>query len=169
MHLRPEATQALNFWVDALNGSGGTGQRAARPRNETRRLMGRCRESVPVWIMPLSRVVQNFDPIKTRFDVVIIDEASQSELTGLIPIYMADKVIVVGDDEQASPNAVGDDTSRTLDLIDSYLGDLPGSKLFDRNYSLYALAKSQFRSTDPSSGALPVRSGYHSLQQCALL
>jgi len=32
----------------------------------------------PGLVMPLSRVVENFDPGKSRFDVVIIDEAARA-------------------------------------------------------------------------------------------
>ena len=57
--------------------------------------------------MPLSRVVENFDPRATRFDVLIIDEASQSDAFALVAMSMARKVVVVGDHEQVSPTAVG--------------------------------------------------------------
>ena len=70
-------------------------------------LMVKCREAVPVWIMPLSRVVEQFDPISTRFDVLIVDEASQSDAFALLAMTMARKVVIVGDDEQVSPMAVG--------------------------------------------------------------
>jgi superfamily I DNA and/or RNA helicase len=47
--------------------------------------------------MPLSRVVENLDPASTRFDVVIIDEASQMDVLGLVAMAMARGVVVVGD------------------------------------------------------------------------
>jgi hypothetical protein len=58
--------------------------------------MMRCREAVPVWIMPLSRVADNCDPRTTGFDVVIIDEASQCDVMGLLARLMAEKAIFVG-------------------------------------------------------------------------
>ena len=36
--------------------------------------------------MPLSRVVENFDPRRNRFDVVIIDESSQADVIALTAI-----------------------------------------------------------------------------------
>ncbi|HXB67622.1 MAG TPA: AAA domain-containing protein [Candidatus Acidoferrales bacterium] len=144
MEKRPEAKQALHYWVDALLGSRGTGQRAVRLKADARRLMAKCREAVPVWIMPLARVVENFDPSKTRFDLVIVDEASQADLMGLIPLYMAEKAVVVGDDEQVTPDAVGQNTSDIDGLISSYLEGIPGGRLFDRTYSLYSIAKANF-------------------------
>jgi len=53
--------------------------------------------------MPTSRVIETFNPKKTRFDVVIIDEASQCDLLGLCALFMADRAIIVGDDKQVSP------------------------------------------------------------------
>jgi len=50
--------------------------------------MTECWGAVPVWVMPLSRVVENFDPGKSRFDVVIIDEASQSDVMALVALYL---------------------------------------------------------------------------------
>ena len=146
MLMRPDAARALHFWMDALRKSRGTGQGAKYLRGEVRKQMGKCRESIPVWIMPLFRVVQNFDLCKSKFDVVIVDEASQSDLMGLMAVYMAEKVLVVGDDEQVSPDAVGQDVASVQDLIDSYLEGFPGARLFDRKYSLYDLAKANFGS-----------------------
>ncbi|UPT73200.1 MAG: hypothetical protein M0D55_15080 [Elusimicrobiota bacterium] len=57
--------QALTGWVETIRRIGrGTGRRAPRLEVEARKLMGDCRSAVPVWIMPLSRVVENFDPAK---------------------------------------------------------------------------------------------------------
>jgi very-short-patch-repair endonuclease len=106
--------------------------------------MAACREAVPVWIMPLARVAENFEPSKTRFDLVIVDEASQADLMGLIPMYFAMKVVVVGDDEQVSPDAVGQETAEIDGLISSYLEGMTGSRLFDRTYSQYSHAKANF-------------------------
>lgn len=57
--------------------------------------------------MPLSRVYESFDPRETRFDVVIIDEASQSDVTALAALYFGREHVVVGDKEQVTPDAVG--------------------------------------------------------------
>ena len=57
--------------------------------------------------MPLARLVDNFNPSTNKFDVVIIDEASQADLMSLIAIYMGKQIVIVGDDEQVSPLGVG--------------------------------------------------------------
>src|SRR5579859_7775109 len=102
--------QALVGWLDTIRRIGkGHGIRVSLLRAEAARKMSECRGAVPVWVMPLSRVVENFDPRTTRFDVVIIDEASQSDVMALVALYLGKTVLVVGDHEQVSPSAVGQD------------------------------------------------------------
>src|SRR5690606_41147524 len=122
----------------------GTGRRAAIFRAEAQRLMNECRTAVPVWIMPLSRAVETFDPRTTRFDVVIIDEASQCDVMGLLAFFIADKVLVVGDDEQVSPSAVGQKVDVIHQLIEQHLDGIPNRKLYDGQMSVYDLAQSSF-------------------------
>src|SRR5260370_6406210 len=100
--------QALVGWLDTIRRIGkGHGIRVSLLRAEAARKMSECRSAVPVWVMPLSRVVENFDPRTARFDVVIIDEASQSDVMALVALYLGKTVLVVGDHEQLSPSAVG--------------------------------------------------------------
>lgn len=137
--------QALMGYRDAVKRIGrGTGRRAAIFRAEAQRLMNECRTAVPVWIMPLSRAVETFDPRTTRFDVVIIDEASQCDVMGLLAFFIADKVLVVGDDEQVSPSAVGQKVDVIHQLIEQHLDGIPNRKLYDGQMSVYDLAQSSF-------------------------
>jgi len=64
---------------------------------EARKVMALAKEAVPVWIMPLAEAADTFDPRTTRFDVVIIDEASQYDPAALFALYLGKQVIVVGD------------------------------------------------------------------------
>ena len=64
------------------------GVRDAEMMREARRLLAAARRAVPVWIMPLGRVYESFDPRETKFDVVIIDEASQSDVTALAALSL---------------------------------------------------------------------------------
>jgi very-short-patch-repair endonuclease len=93
--------------------------------------------------MPLARAVEAFDP-STRFDVVITDEASQSDVMALIAFYMAKRVVVVGDHEQVSPSAVGQDLVAVQQLIDEHLEDIPNAVLYDGQMSIYDLARQSF-------------------------
>jgi very-short-patch-repair endonuclease len=116
-------------------------------RAEAARKMSECRGAVPIWVMPLSRVVENFDPHTTRFDVVIIDEASQSDVMALVALYLGKTVLVVGDHEQVSPSAVGQDLSVIQNLIFQYLRGIPNSDLYDGQISIYDLARQSFGGT----------------------
>ncbi len=137
-----EQRQALHGWKETMRKVGkGTGKRAPRLQAEARKLISICQTAVPVWIMPLSHVVQNFDPQRNRFDVVIIDEASQSDIKALAAIYMGHQIIVVGDDEQVTPLDIGKDTQDTERLIDEHLQGIPNAHLYDGKLSIYALAK----------------------------
>ena len=53
--------------------------------------------------MPLNEVADSFDPRTTRFDVVIIDEASQCDPTAMFALYLGRQAVIVGDDEQVTP------------------------------------------------------------------
>lgn len=137
--------QALVGWLDTVRRIGkGTGKRVPRLRLEASRRMSECRSAVPVWIMPLARVVENFDPRTTRFDVVIIDEASQCDAMALLAFYLARKVVVVGDHEQVSPSAVGQDLAVVQHLIDEHLQGIPNAVLYDGQISVYDLARESF-------------------------
>src|SRR5260370_10027431 len=105
------------------------------------------RRCVSVWVMPLSRVVENFDPRVTRFDVVIIDEASQSDVMALLALYLGKTVLVVGDHEQVSPTAVGQDLGMVGNLISQYLHGIPNAHLYDGQISIYDLARQSFGGT----------------------
>jgi very-short-patch-repair endonuclease len=144
----PHQRQALIGWLDTIRRIGkGTGIRVPLLRAEAARKMSECRGAVPVWVMPLSRVVENFDPRTTRFDVVIIDEASQSDVMALIALYLGKSVLVVGDHEQVSPTPVGQDLSMVGNLISQYLHGIPNSHLYDGQISIYDLARQSFGGT----------------------
>jgi very-short-patch-repair endonuclease len=140
--------QALIGWLDTIRRIGkGTGIRVPLLRAEAARKMSECRGAVPVWVMPLSRVVENFDPRVTRFDVVIIDEASQSDVMALLALYLGKSVLVVGDHEQVSPTPVGQDLGMVGNLISQYLGGIPNAHLYDGQISIYDLARQSFGGT----------------------
>jgi very-short-patch-repair endonuclease len=137
--------QALIGWKDLIRRIGkGTGKRAAVLKAEARRTLMLARDAVPVWIMPLARVVEAFDPRATRFDVVIVDESSQCDVLGLVALYMGSDIVVVGDHEQVSPSAVGQEISEVEKLIQQHLEGIPNKKLYDGKTSIYDLARQSF-------------------------
>lgn len=139
--------RSLAEWVELVKRVGkGTGKRAEQLRSsgELRRAMKNCRRAVPVWIMPLSDVAEYFEPSDEKFDVLIIDEASQADITSLISLYLARKVIVVGDDKQVSPTPIGLDIDASAKLRQEFLSDIPAASMYDEMVSIYDIAKANY-------------------------
>ncbi len=101
----------------------GTGKYAAKRRADIRDAMDRSRTAVPVWIMPIYRIAEQFDVTENMFDVVLVDEASQAGAEAVFLQFLAPKVVVIGDDKQVSPSAVGVDEDELRKLAARYLFD----------------------------------------------
>lgn len=98
----------LEAWTIEMRRIGrGTGRRAGLHRKKARENMEECRSAIPAWIMPLYKVVETVKPGVEVYDVVIIDEASQSGADALFLPFIAKKIIIVGDEEQISPENIG--------------------------------------------------------------
>jgi len=138
---------ALRQFLSAIRNIGqGTGKRATRYRGDAQRAMAKCMESVPCWIMPSWRVSESLPPSLGSFDLVIIDEASQSDIMALPALLRGKKVLVVGDDRQVSPAAVGLEERKLIQLKHGYLKDQPFKDLLMPGTSLYELAQAVFPS-----------------------
>ena len=139
--------QALNGWLQTVKLIGkGTGKRANMLRTEAMKLMSKCQVAVPVWIMPVQKVLEQFDPAKGKFDVVIVDEASQCDLTALTLLYYGKKIIIVGDDKQVSPMSIGTEANKVNQLINTYLKDVVNNHhLYTEQSSLYDIAMTTFQ------------------------
>ncbi len=133
--------KAIKAWSQTIKQIGkGTGKSAPRLNQKARELMSSCQLAIPVWIMPLSKVVEMFDPIKNKFDVIIIDEASQANILALSVLYMGEKVIIVGDNEQVSPDSIGIGDNEINALIEQYLDGIPNNHLYNSKTSVYDIA-----------------------------
>ena len=140
--------QALIGWLQLVRKIGkGTGKKAPRLKAKARERLRECREAVPVWIMPFSRVVESYRPGETMFDVVIVDEASQADVTGLLALCMGKELIVVGDHEQVSPSGIGEKFEKVMSLADEHLQSIPNRELFDGGSSVYDMAQRAFGET----------------------
>lgn len=136
---------ALMRFLHAIRQIGaGTGVRARRYRGDARKAMLECMESVPCWIMPTWRVSESLPASLGAFDLVIVDEASQSDVLALPTLLRAKKVLVVGDDRQVSPSPVGLEERKLLQLRYSYLQDQPFADMLMPGTSLYDLAQAVF-------------------------
>ena len=137
---------SLIGWSKAVAKIGrGKGRYAARHIREARQCMLEAQAAVPAWIMPLSRVWQNLRPESQKFDIILIDEASQADITALPLLYFGKKVIIVGDDRQVSPSAVGvaaEDIQRLQTA--SISGVIKHDSLYTMDTSLYDIAQMNF-------------------------
>jgi very-short-patch-repair endonuclease len=98
-----------------------------RYRREARSHMEKCRSAIPAWIMPLYRVAETIEPNTGSFDVAIIDEASQSSPDAILLLFLAKRIVVVGDPEQISPSSSHIKLNEVHQLQKEYLGDVPQS------------------------------------------
>lgn len=139
--------QALVGWKQTVKKIGkGTGKNAPMYRAEARKLMVKCQNAVPGWIMPMGKALESLNPQKNSFDIIIIDEASQSDISSLAILYMGKKLVIVGDDKQVSPMAVGIDVSKMNMLKEIYLaGKIPNAHLYDAKTSIYDIAATTFQ------------------------
>lgn len=136
-----DAISNLSMLVYYMKRASGHGKKVAEYRREANRLLPDCQAAVPVWIMMLQDALLNFNSAG-RFDIVIIDEASQADLLALPVLYMADKVIVVGDDKQVTPLAVGTNLDTVDALARRFLaGRVKEPKLYNAQISLYDVIK----------------------------
>lgn len=138
---------ALQGWKQTVKKIGkGTGKNAPALKAKARKLMSKCQIAVPSWIMPINRALESLNPKENCFDIIIIDEASQSDISSLAILYMGKKLIIVGDDKQVSPMAVGVEIDKMNSLQQMYIQDkIPNSHLYDAKTSIYDIAKTTFQ------------------------
>ena len=139
---------ALRSWREAVRAIGkatGRSAKVERLRREARQYMDQCRDAIPVWIMPRYLVAEMLEnPTPGRYDLVIVDEASQLGIDSLFLFYIANKIVVVGDDQQISPYGVGISDDTIAGLQHHYLDGIPHHHALSAQSSLYANAKIRF-------------------------
>lgn len=142
----PDAVrQALQAYLNAVQAMGaGTGVRAARQRKAARSAMQRAHPAVPCWVLPHWRVSETIPPEIGLFDLVVIDEASQSDIWALPSLLRGKKVLVVGDHKQVSPSAVGIAEEKIKDLVARFLVNQPHGDQMTPDKSIYDLARVVF-------------------------
>ncbi len=159
----PSIRAALQAYLNAIQKIGkGTGKRAVRYRQDARMAASLANPAVPCWIMAHYRVSESLPAELGCFDLVIIDEASQSDLTALPSLLRAKKVLIVGDDKQVSPEGVGLEEEKVRSLMNRFLGSqvetyrpqmAPTSSIYDLFKVVFAksavMLKEHFRSVAP--------------------
>jgi very-short-patch-repair endonuclease len=125
----------------------GTGKSAERHRRAIREATLEAAAAVPCWILPEWRVAEQLPSELARFDLVIIDEASQSDVTALPAVMRGKKLLVVGDDKQVSPSAVGMEERKVVQLRETWLRGMDLANFLEPTTSLYDLASMTFPGT----------------------
>jgi very-short-patch-repair endonuclease len=152
---------ALMMFATALRKIGkGTGKSAVRYRRDARAAMAQCYGAIPCWIMPSWRVAEQLPGELGSFDLVVMDEASQSDIREVTALLRGRKVLVVGDDKQVSPTAAFIEDAKIQRLEHGFLkGEhfrsllLPGSSLYDLAKVMFpdkfVMLKEHFRCVEP--------------------
>jgi hypothetical protein len=108
-------------------------------------------DALPVWIIPTDAVSELRPPRIGAFDVVVIDEASQSDLSALPALLRGKQLVVIGDEQQVSPPEDNNE-KRKKELIE-VLGDMPAATKDNMipGRSIFDLFSSEFSSNKVSS------------------
>lgn len=140
--------RALQVYRQAMQDRGaGKGRYAHQYEAAAREAMVAARGAVPAWIMPLPEVLETVPPDRNSFDVVIVDEASQASIESLFLLWLAPRIIVVGDDRQCTPSQVSHGELQPIfDSLDDFLPDIPHYLRvgFTPRSSLFSLLTTRF-------------------------
>ena len=143
--LKEDHRRHMEAWQQSMRRLGkGTGKHAPHHRREAQGHLNECREAVPAWVMPLHRIWDTVYPTPGMFDVIIIDEASQCGVEALPLFYLGKKILIVGDDKQISPDAVGLPRDSVHRLMEEFLYDFHFKSSFDIESSLFDHGKLRY-------------------------
>ncbi|MFF2619909.1 AAA domain-containing protein [Kitasatospora sp. NPDC058046] len=128
----------------------GKGKSASHFKAAAHSAMQVAQGAVPAWVMPIARVAEMIKPRQDAFDVVIVDEASQAGMDALFLLWLAPRIIVVGDDKQCTPPVTGlGRTQQIQDRLSAHLPEVPAHlrQLYMPHSNLYQLLSTFFPST----------------------
>lgn len=122
----------------------GTGTNATRYRRDAQKAMLDAQGAIPCWVMSQAKVSESMPAQLGVFDLVIVDEASQSDLWALPAILRGKKILVVGDDKQVSPSGGFISATKIMALRERFLSDQPYGRDLTPEKSLYDIASTVF-------------------------
>ena len=141
----PRVLSALETYKTAIRRIGqGTGPNATRHRRDAQKAMQDAQGAVPCWIMSHNKVSETLPATLGSFDLVIVDEASQSDLWALPAVLRGKKILVVGDDKQVSPDGGFIAATHIQALKNRFLADQPYAAVLTPEKSLYDIASTVF-------------------------
>ncbi|MDO5532739.1 H-NS family nucleoid-associated regulatory protein [Sutterella sp.] len=123
----------------------GTGKKAEVNLRHAARALEASQTAVPAWIMTIDQALSSFRP-GNQFDVLIVDEASQADLTSLALLGLAKRAVIVGDDRQVTPVKPGVEESVIEQFKRQYLaGVVDKPEIYELKTSLYEFAQIRYR------------------------
>ncbi|WP_229887118.1 AAA domain-containing protein [Streptomyces olivaceoviridis] len=125
----------------------GKGKNTGLFRAAARDAMSVAQDAVPAWVMPIPQVAEMVQAKRDAFDVVIVDEASQAGMDALFLLWLAPRVIVVGDDKQCAPALTRNGRHQAIqDKLAAHLPDMPSRlrQLYTPHTNLYQLLSTFF-------------------------
>ena len=124
-------------------------QRQRRKRQEYLDAFEKCVRYIPCWILTSSQI-SDYLPTECLFDLVVIDEASQSDISVLPGMLRGKQWLIVGDGKQVSPTE-SFVAEEQIEMLKSALPDspfessmLPGHSFFDLCAQAYPKGRVSF-------------------------
>ncbi|MCI9355035.1 MAG: hypothetical protein HFE58_09625 [Firmicutes bacterium] len=106
----------------------------------------KCQHIIPAWIMSINQVLNELDLKENKFDIAIISEANQCDISTLAMFYVAKKLIIIGDDEQIRLYNNDESIVENEKLLHFYTkGEFLNEYIYNTKYSLYDITKTTFK------------------------
>ena len=112
-------------------------------RRRAQQALVKCYSAIPCWVMPWNKVNEMLPKTPGAFDLVVVDEASQSGIMELLSLWRGKKALVIGDDKQVSPTVIAEFAVQE-GLFHKYTRDLPNRNALSPRNSLFDVARSLF-------------------------
>lgn len=141
LHMNHNISTSLNKWINLKRKLGsGTGKNANIYLKQMQEEMQTAKNAIPVWIMPIDKLIEQY-PFTNEppFDVLIMDESSQSSVFSVSALARAKKIIIVGDDKQISPTNAFTSIDVINDIRAKYLRGNSWDLQISRDTSIYAI------------------------------
>lgn len=139
--IKEKEKRSLYAWREAVKRFKEQGNRSGFDYSKlAKKEMNNFKNSLPIWIMPLNKVIEYFSVYDKPFDVVIIDEGTESNIFAISALIRAKKAVIFGDDKMVNADKAQNSCERVQKLISQYLKEVPHSEWFDMRTSIYSTA-----------------------------
>lgn len=133
--------RSICAWREAIKRIGkGNSKANLEYINLAKKEMASFKDVIPVWLMPINKVIENFSLSEKAFDVVIMDEGSECNIFAISALFRAKKAVILGDDKETNLETLGVNKNQIRTLIKKHLKGVPHSEWFDMGTSIYSTA-----------------------------